>query len=100
MARDGLMEVTSRLRSYLYREFFQKDMTPPSVSAPGPVGSGIGLEASSINNITPVREAHIGVDAHTANYQNVQTAQPSRVTSFLDGLRYALSLSLLPILAL
>jgi hypothetical protein len=91
VARDALMEVTSRLRSYLYREFFQKDMTPPSVSASGPVGSGIGLEASSISNITPVREAHIGVDAPTATYQNVATAQPSRVTSFLDGLRYALS---------
>ncbi|KAF5450437.1 hypothetical protein F2P56_030791 [Juglans regia] len=80
-ARDALVEVTSRLRSHLYREFFQKDTTPPSVSAPGPVGSGIGQEAYSPNNIIPVRDGHTGVDAPSATYQNVQTVaitQPSR----------------------
>ncbi|XP_050253817.1 RNA-binding KH domain-containing protein RCF3 [Quercus robur] len=80
-ARDALVEVTSRLRSHIYREFFLKDMTPPSVSAPGPVGSGLGLEASSPNNVAPGREGHTGGDPPTATYQNVQTvaaAQPSK----------------------
>lgn len=93
-ARDALVEVTSRLRSHIYREFFLKDMTPPSVSAPGPVGSGLGLEASSPNNVAPGREGHTGGDPPTATYQNVQTvvaAQPSKVTSFLDRLRNSLT---------
>ena len=94
-ARDALVEVTSRLRSHIYREFFLKDMTPPSVSAPGPVGSGLGLEASSPNYGAPGREGHAGSDPPTATYQNVQTvaaAQPSKVTSFLDRLRNSLTL--------
>jgi hypothetical protein len=95
-AREALVEVTSRLRSYLYRELFQKDMTPPSISAPGPMGSSIGLEASSPNSIAPGREGHTGGDPPIATYQNVQTvaaAQPSKVTSFLDRLRNSLSLA-------
>ncbi|KAJ7965321.1 KH domain-containing protein [Quillaja saponaria] len=64
-ARDALVEVTSRLRSHLYRDFLQKDATPPSAPAPG-------LEASSPNNIAPDREGHIG-SYPPATYQNVQT---------------------------
>ncbi|GMY07555.1 RNA-binding KH domain-containing protein RCF3 isoform X1 [Fagus crenata] len=82
-AREALVEVTSRLRSYLYRELFQKDMTPPSISAPGPMGSSIGLEASSPNSIAPGREGYTGGDPPIATYQNVQTvaaAQPSKDT--------------------
>ncbi|OVA16325.1 Pentatricopeptide repeat [Macleaya cordata] len=40
-----LVEITSRLRSYLYWEiFFPEDFTPPSVSAPGYSGSTSVLE--------------------------------------------------------
>ena len=73
-ARDALVEVTSRLRSYLFQEFFPKDMPPPSISAPG------SLESSSPNNITPARDAPAASDPPTANYQNVQ-ATPSIQTS-------------------
>lgn len=75
-ARDALVEVTSRLRSYLYREFFPKDMPPPSISAPS------SLEASSPNNITPARDGHTASDTPSANYQNVQavaSVQSSKV---------------------
>ncbi|KAL3014803.1 hypothetical protein AAZX31_06G124900 [Glycine max] len=58
-ARDAVVEVTSRLRSYLYRDFFQRDPIP--LPAPLP-----GAEASSSNNIVPVAET-------STTYQNVQT---------------------------
>jgi hypothetical protein len=56
-------------------------------SAPSPMGSGIEPEGSpsSVNNITPDRKAHVGVDASTATYQNVQALQtpwPWRVRNF------------------
>ncbi|XP_059629001.1 RNA-binding KH domain-containing protein RCF3 [Cornus florida] len=79
-AREALLEVTSRLRSYLYREFFQKDMPPP-ISAPSPVGSALALEAVSANIVTPVREGYAGSDLPAATFQNVPTlgaAQPAR----------------------
>ncbi|KAJ6868041.1 RNA-binding KH domain-containing protein RCF3 [Populus alba x Populus x berolinensis] len=78
-ARDALVEVTSRLRSYLYKDVFQKDL-PPTVSAPGPAGTAGGLQAASSNYPTPAREGHSGGDP-PATYQNVQSAstpQPSK----------------------
>uniref|UniRef100_A0A5B6YGY1 K Homology domain-containing protein n=1 Tax=Davidia involucrata TaxID=16924 RepID=A0A5B6YGY1_DAVIN len=72
-AREALVEVTSRLRSYLYREFFQKDMLQPPVSAPSPVGSALGPQAASANSITPTREGSALNDPPTATSHNVQT---------------------------
>ncbi|KAG5067400.1 hypothetical protein AAZX31_04G215000 [Glycine max] len=68
-ARDAVVEVTSRLRSYLYRDFFQRDTVP--LPAPLP-----GAAASSSNNIVPVTET-------PTTYQNLQTvaaALPSKET--------------------
>ncbi|CAK7324197.1 unnamed protein product [Dovyalis caffra] len=78
-ARDALVEVTSRLRSYLYKDVFQKDLPPP-VSAPGPAGTAGGVQTASPNNPTPAREGHSGGDP-PANFQNMQSAatpQPSK----------------------
>lgn len=58
-ARDAVVEVTSRLRSYLYRDFFQRDTVPPSA----PLSN---VEASSSNTIAPITET-------STTYQNVQT---------------------------
>ncbi|CAL0327489.1 unnamed protein product [Lupinus luteus] len=58
-ARDAVVEVTSRLRSYLYRDFIQKDTVPPTA----PLSS---VEASSSNTIAPAIET-------STTYQNVQT---------------------------
>ncbi|KAJ4726682.1 KH domain-containing protein [Melia azedarach] len=81
-ARDALVEVTTRLRSYLYRDFSQKETPPSSISVAGPAGSVVGTEAASPNNITPAREAQIGgADPSAAQHQNVQTVatlQPSK----------------------
>ncbi|KAJ6881405.1 hypothetical protein NC651_028088 [Populus alba x Populus x berolinensis] len=67
-ARDALVEVTSRLRSYIYKDVFEKDLPPP-VSAPGLAG---GMQAASPSP-TPAREGPIGGDP-PASYQNVQSA--------------------------
>ncbi|KAB5531608.1 hypothetical protein DKX38_018278 [Salix brachista] len=74
-ARDALVEVTSRLRSYIYKDVFEKDLPPP-VSAPGPAG---GMQAASPNP-APAREGVISGDP-PVSYQNVQSAatpQPSK----------------------
>ena len=62
-ARDAVVEVTSRLRSYLYRDFIQRDTGPPLAPLPG-------VEASSSNHIAPVTDT-------PATYQNVQTVAAS-----------------------
>lgn len=75
-ARDAVVEVTSRLRSYLYRDFFQRDIVP-QVSLPG-------VEASSSNNLVPVTET-------LTTYQNMQTvaaALPLKV--FFDAMKIAI----------
>ncbi|KAA8533581.1 hypothetical protein F0562_030985 [Nyssa sinensis] len=82
-AREALVEVTSRLRSYLYWEFFQKDMPPQPVSAPSPMGSALGLEVASANHVTPVHEGSAGSDPLTATSQNVQTVATTLPTK--DG---------------
>lgn len=83
-ARDAVVEVTSRLRSYLYRDFFQRDIVPPSASLPG-------FEASSSNNISLVAET-------SSIYQNVQSmaaALPSKVLFCHFHLQYYPSLLLI-----
>lgn len=73
-AREALVEVTSRLRSYLYQEFFQKDIPAPHLSVPGPVGNALSLEAAtSNNNVTPSWEPYAGNDTPSGSYQSVQT---------------------------
>ncbi|KAF8413364.1 hypothetical protein HHK36_001345 [Tetracentron sinense] len=79
-ARDALVEITSRLRSYLCQEIsFPKDLPPPSISAAAPIGSMFGLKAASPNKI-PARESYQGSDPTASGYQNVQTAtaRPSK----------------------
>lgn len=74
-AREALVEVTLRLRSYIFQGVFQKDAQPAPFHAPSPVGSASNLEAASSNNLTP-RETYIGNDTTVASNQNVQTAPP------------------------
>ncbi|KAL2339598.1 hypothetical protein Fmac_007538 [Flemingia macrophylla] len=45
-ARDAVVEVTSRLRSYLYRDFFQRDTVPLPAPVPG----------ADASNVVPVTE--------------------------------------------
>ncbi|KAJ8751955.1 hypothetical protein K2173_000701 [Erythroxylum novogranatense] len=79
-ARDALVEVTSRIRSYLYREFFQKD-TPSPISQSGPLGSASGMESASPDNVALAQEVQNVGNPPAAINQNVQsapTSQPSK----------------------
>lgn len=71
-ARDALVEVTTRLRSYLYRDFFQKETPPSSISVAGHTGSAVGVEAASPIDITPAREVQTVTDPPAATHQCVQ----------------------------
>ncbi|OVA08246.1 K Homology domain [Macleaya cordata] len=73
-ARDAIVEITSRLRSKLYRDIsFPKDLPPPSISAPVYSGSVSVLEVASPNRNT-TREGFQLSDAPGAGHQTVQTA--------------------------
>lgn len=74
-SREALVEVTSRLRSYIYQEFFPKDMLTPTMLASNPVANAVGLEVASSHNVTPARERYVATetDPPPANYQNIQT---------------------------
>ncbi|XVF53374.1 hypothetical protein PTKIN_Ptkin05aG0094300 [Pterospermum kingtungense] len=76
-ARDALVEITSRLRSSFYREFFQKDTPPvpppPPISATTSFGNLSGLENAS-PNLTPARDSQTSSDPSAGAYQSVQTS--------------------------
>ncbi|XVE64420.1 hypothetical protein DITRI_Ditri07aG0099200 [Diplodiscus trichospermus] len=73
-ARNALVEITARLRSYLYREFSQKDTPPPPpISATTSLGNVSRLENVS-PNLTPARDSQTSSDPPTGAYQNVQTS--------------------------
>ncbi|XP_019416108.1 PREDICTED: KH domain-containing protein HEN4-like [Lupinus angustifolius] len=69
-ARDAVVEVTSRLRSYLYRDFIQRDTVPP----PAPLSS---MEASSSNTIALATET-------STIYQNAQTVAAAVLPSKME----------------
>ncbi|KAI7744846.1 hypothetical protein M8C21_029841 [Ambrosia artemisiifolia] len=73
-AREALVELTLRLRNYLYQGLNQKDSQPSPFLAPSPVGSASNMEAASSNNSTP-RETYTGNDKPLAS--NETTAAPA-----------------------
>ncbi|KAM7267668.1 hypothetical protein ACFE04_009834 [Oxalis oulophora] len=78
-AREALMEVTSRLRSHLYKEFFQRDTSLPYY-AQDPAGSSLELGEASPIKRTPSQEGQTGVDlpASSHNVQAMSNAQLSK----------------------
>lgn len=82
-AREALVEVTSRLRSYTYREFFQKDILSPAIPASSPARSTIGADKNSFNNTSPSQQNYSVNDVPTSIYQNAQAkpvTQPVKVS--------------------
>ncbi|KAL1553127.1 RNA-binding KH domain-containing protein RCF3-like [Salvia divinorum] len=57
-AREALVEVTSRIRSYTYREFHERDEPISHTSAPNPVNGGVEPEAPLRNNVPHLFETH------------------------------------------
>lgn len=74
-AREALIEVTLRLRSYL----FQKDGQPSALLAPSPVRSASNMETASNNNTAP-RETYTGNDKTIAPNQTAAAPVPAKVT--------------------
>lgn len=66
-AREAVLDVTSRLRSYVYRDFLQRDTVPPSAPFPG-------VDASSHNMATVAEPA-----TTNQNVQSVAVALASKV---------------------
>lgn len=77
-AREALVEVTLRLRSYIFQGFFQKDAQIPPFLAPSPGGSASNLEGASSNNTTS-RENYSGNDPATASNQNLQSTTAKNI---------------------
>lgn len=69
------MEVTSRVRSYIYREFFEKDTPIAHVSAPSPVDGAVEPEEASRNNVPP------SVETQAGNGPVVSTPQSSSIAA-------------------
>ncbi|KAK4362927.1 hypothetical protein RND71_018168 [Anisodus tanguticus] len=82
-AREALVEVTSRLRSYTYREFFQKDIPSPAIPISSPAMSTIEADKNSFKNTSPSQQNYSGNDVPTSIYQNAPAksiAQPVKET--------------------
>ncbi|XP_015070570.1 RNA-binding KH domain-containing protein RCF3 [Solanum pennellii] len=82
-AREALVEVTSRLRSFTYRDFFQKDIPSPAIPASSPARSTIGADKNSFNNTSPSQQNYSVNDVPTSIYQNTPAkpiAQPVKET--------------------
>ncbi|KAK4351005.1 hypothetical protein RND71_030318 [Anisodus tanguticus] len=87
-AREALVEVTSRLRSYTYREFFQKDIPSPAIPASSPTRSTMGADKSSFNSTSPSQQNYSGNNVPTSMYQNAPAkpmAQPVKETGASAG---------------
>ncbi|TMW86900.1 hypothetical protein EJD97_020727 [Solanum chilense] len=82
-AREALVEVTSRLRSFTYRDFFQKDIPSPAIPTSSPARSTIGADKNSFNNTSPSQQNYSVNDVPTSIYQNTPAkpiAQPVKET--------------------
>jgi len=81
-ARNALVQVTAKLRSYLYRDISPrdisspKDMLPPSISAPSQPLNVSGTEPSSVKSSPS--EVYQGNDPPSAVSQNIHTAPFNR----------------------
>ena len=80
-AREALVEVTARLRNYMYQEFLQRDMPAPPFHAHSPVGNPSGLESVTSSTATSARDSYVGAgsDPPSVTYQNVQPVKVSRL---------------------
>lgn len=79
-AREALVEVTAKLRSYLYQDFYTKDISPSPRIANSSVGNALGQEAASNNNLNSYRETGSANHLPSASSQNVQIVAPAPPT--------------------
>ncbi|XP_068644991.1 RNA-binding KH domain-containing protein RCF3-like [Aristolochia californica] len=72
-AREALLQITLRLRSYLYRE-----LVSPVGSGPGHGGSGFGVEAPASPSKSLAREGYQANEPPAVSYQNIIPATTTR----------------------
>lgn len=77
-AREALIEVTSKLRSFAYGEFIQEETPQPPESAPSPTRSDMRKDANSGHNITSSQKTLIGNDS-PQNSPDDQKSHPAKV---------------------
>ncbi|XP_076915033.1 RNA-binding KH domain-containing protein RCF3-like [Bidens hawaiensis] len=76
-AREALVELTLRLRSYIFQGLFQKDGQQSQFLAPSPGGSASNLEAASSNN-TASRENYTGNESTVVSNQTTAAPAPAK----------------------
>ncbi|CAJ2667433.1 unnamed protein product [Trifolium pratense] len=84
-ARDAVLEVTSRLRSYIYRDLLQRDTIPPSTPLPG-------VEASSSNSMATVTETATTKESGGPNTEMGKQKESGRSDDLPSGLNRTVSL--------
>ncbi|XP_051138385.1 RNA-binding KH domain-containing protein RCF3 [Andrographis paniculata] len=80
-AREALVEVTYRIRSYIYREFIEKETFVRQGSAPSHGDTPVEPESVSRNNTGPT------VETHTGNGPVVSTPQSSASPAALQKVK-------------
>ncbi|PIN21422.1 PolyC-binding proteins alphaCP-1 [Handroanthus impetiginosus] len=70
-AREALVEITSRIRSYVHQEFPEKDAPVPQVSARSPEEGAVEVDAASNNSVTS------SLETDAANGPPISTLQTS-----------------------
>lgn len=63
-AREAVVEVTERLRSYIYQDGFRRDTSAPPFPAPSSGSSGMGMEGAFSNNARGVLTGSDSPEAH------------------------------------
>lgn len=71
-AREALLEVTSRVRSYIYREFLEKGLPAPTFSISSHMEGAAEPESASSDNTTP--SIHSGNGTVVSNHQSTSTS--------------------------
>ncbi|PNY18013.1 KH domain-containing protein at4g18375-like protein, partial [Trifolium pratense] len=84
-ARDAVLEVTSRLRSYIYRDLLQRDTIPPSTPLPG-------VEASSSNSMATVTETATTKESGGPSTEMGKQKESGRSDDLPSGLNRTVSL--------
>ncbi|KAI4340930.1 hypothetical protein MLD38_025720 [Melastoma candidum] len=77
-AREALVEVTSRLRNYFFREVSERDSPPPAFT-PGTIGSP-GAEAVYNDERMPIGEGHLPTISVATNNMGGQTVALSQTS--------------------
>ncbi|XP_075495670.1 RNA-binding KH domain-containing protein RCF3 [Primulina tabacum] len=84
-AREALIEVTSRVRSYIYREFLEKDLPAPTISISSHMEGAAEPESASSDNTTP--STHSGNGTIVSNHQSTSTSASVQKTKDIVTLK-------------